>query len=706
MNNNLVQHHGGLDGDGLVELQRHRLASESDPDNGRLVGNLINAGSVVGASGHGAIGNGDGNGDGARVVLGANSNGSNSLAVSSVGVASGGLAVVKRHTVQEVVRELIVSLRNHGPGGQAGELLYNGLDPGLEQGQLASLAAHGDDRLVDAAQVGLVEHVRIGLEVQKDLNVGRADKVNVLGVGAAQVGDLLVLVQDAGRGGAVKVHLGRESRHNPEASIAIGLDGALQRPVLADGVAEEGTGVVTNNVLDAVVHPGTDSVTVVQTGNGRGNDSVSSESGSLVNAHLSHPGLVELDLASSIVVCGVVQGFVCKGVGDVAKGVEVVGVAEPVGKRVKLAAGVAPAVLDILGRPNISASANGLDKFNSSVNLVRVLNSILGVAELLSLALVSSGFNVAVTVVAELEAEVRASRHAGENVLLPCDMDVKVLGVNLKLLVLGLKHGCVELQVVDLGAEVQLALANKQTASHPVDVGVLQVARSKGPLGSKGSEPDEGLAVVDLVDDGADGSGVDATSRLKHGPGSSGGSVCDLGLVVVQTVHVDRSIVLETSSRDSRGVDEAHTGVDAVLAAAIAVAVDGGCAKLSTRELVYADHADTESILVCIELVPLICGKSTVVVAGLVGAVVVDETRNSDDGSIVAISSRRVELGQANTALGNKNSLPRNAVAVKARAGAGNVGIRASKNKNSATNGSGSSSRGTSQDGGGRKKAH
>lgn len=102
--------------------------------------------------------------------------------------------------------------------------------------------------------------------------------------------------------------------------------------------------------------------------------------------------------------------------------------------------------------------------------------------------------------------------------------------------------------------------------------------------------------------------------------------------------------------------------------------------KVGARVFVNADHADIESRLVGINLIPLIVGQSA-----LKGAVVVvGDAANQDDGAVVAIGGRRVENRKGRAALSNEGLLPWDAVGVEARAGAGNVDIVTAKNENSA----------------------
>lgn len=58
------------------------------------------------------------------------------------------------------------------------------------------------------------------------------------------------------------------------------------------------------------------------------------------------------------------------------------------------------------------------------------------------------------------------------------------------------------MHIIDLCAQVDLALSDEQTTGHPVDVRVLQVVGGQRPVGSPADEEDHLLTATNLVDNG------------------------------------------------------------------------------------------------------------------------------------------------------------------------------------------------------------
>lgn len=364
-----------LQGHRIAQGQSNRRALKLNPDNRGLAANILDA--DAGAS-DGAVGDRDGDGNRAGVAAaGANSDRDDALTILRVAVLSSRLAGIASHTINEILGKLVVGKRHNRPGGQTSELLGDSLEPALDQRELAGLTADGDGGRIHVGQVGLVEHVRIGLEVEEVLDVGGASVIKKILEGAAgALSENIPLAKKTVGGIAVVVDGCGISRDDPDASSTVRVDSRSKRPVDVLAVAKNRTGVVTNNILDAVVGPGADGVTVVKTGNGRRNNAVRSEVLGVGNAHLLQPGLVELNLTSSIVVCGVVELFVGEGVRNVGKRVEVGRVTEPVGKGIETAAVLGPSVRHKLRGPDIETSTKRLLELERRVGDLTILNSV------------------------------------------------------------------------------------------------------------------------------------------------------------------------------------------------------------------------------------------------------------------------------------------------------------------------------------------
>lgn len=97
----------------------------------------------------------------------------------------------------------------------------------------------------------------------------------------------------AGRGKRyVVVDVGSPAGNDGCSSVSVGSDGADEWPELVLLVHQDRTRVVTNNVLDTVVEPCLDSITVVHTSDRRRDDTVGTELVTGCDADLREPCLV------------------------------------------------------------------------------------------------------------------------------------------------------------------------------------------------------------------------------------------------------------------------------------------------------------------------------------------------------------------------------------------------------------------------------
>lgn len=291
---------------------------------------------------------------------------------------------------------------------------------------------------------------------------------------------------------------------------------------------------------------------------------------------------------------------------------------------------------------------------------------------------------------AEFQTKRRTVVEARVDGRLPGDDTVEIAGANLERLVGRVVHVGVELQIVDLGAEVELALADKETAGHPVNVRVLEEARGQRPLRRPRGEPDHFLTAVNAVDDGSNGALVDGPSRLKHGESSGGVGVGDGAGVMVQADEVDRLVNLEAGAREERVISQADARDDIAITASRSIGVEGRSAKLGPGVLVDADHADVEAGLVRKDLVPLGIGQGA-----LVGAiVVVGDAADEDDRAVVGVGGSRVEDGQVGASLRDRSGRPGDSVGLEAGADAGDIVVVAGDEEDGGRGGDGGSGEG------------
>jgi len=176
------------------------------------------------------------------------------------------------------------------------------------------------------------------------------------------------------------------------------------------GAAEDRACVVTDDPFQTIVHPGLDGIAIVKTGDRRWNEAVLGEDGRIRYANLCHPGLVELNLKGSIVVSSIIEFLMGESVGDVGKNVTVSN--EPAQDGVKLGTGERPGISGPLGRPQISASAEGLLELQSSITGVLIVDGVVRSANTHAGVRVSGVDNITVAVVSDLKLVLGTSGQA------------------------------------------------------------------------------------------------------------------------------------------------------------------------------------------------------------------------------------------------------------------------------------------------------
>jgi hypothetical protein len=122
-------------------------------------------------------------------------------------------------------------------------------------------------------------------------------------------------------------------------------------------VQQRSSSVITNSIPQAIVNPSFDSVTIVETSNGRRNESTKTDMLSLRKASLIEPHLVELNLLGSIAISGIVKLFMGESVSEVSKKVTVGGVLPPDQQWVILSTSNRVSVCGWCGWPDAGSSA-------------------------------------------------------------------------------------------------------------------------------------------------------------------------------------------------------------------------------------------------------------------------------------------------------------------------------------------------------------
>lgn len=321
-----------------------------------------------------------------------------------------------------------------GPVGQAEQLLGNGLDPDLHQGEPGGLVADSDLVGVAPAHVGLVEHVRIRVKTEKVASIDSPGIVEQVGEGAGATRSGDPFIGGAGLRVAVVVDGCCPARDDGQTSVAVAGDGCRES-IEGVRVAQHGAGVVTDHELDAVVHPCLDSITVVQTSDGGRDETVCRELVASGDANLLHPRDVEVNLAARIVVGSIVELLVREGVRYGSENVLVV--LEPGGDGVQLGAGQAPGVVLKLGGPQVGSGAQGLLELERRVRGGVVVNSVGRRAQSRATGMAGGIVNIAVTVVANLNKVVGAWCQTRVDVGLPSLVGVKIPGADAEVGVVG-----------------------------------------------------------------------------------------------------------------------------------------------------------------------------------------------------------------------------------------------------------------------------
>ena len=239
-----------------------------------------------------------------------------------------------------------------------------------------------------------------------------------------------------------------------------------ERPVLVLGVPQGRASVVTNDVLDAVLHPGADGITIVETSDGGRNETIRGEPLGGPESGVLEPLDVVNHLAVGIVVRGVVHLLVGESVRKMGKGVTVGGGLEPGEEVIGLGALSVPRVGGgERRRPHIGAGAQGLDPVVGDIGNLVVVDRLVGVAGVAGLA---HGLDDGtVTVVGELHEEVRTRGETGLEALLPGLDGSQIRGSEAEFTDGGgIVDASGQVNVIDLGVEVGLALARDCTFFH------------------------------------------------------------------------------------------------------------------------------------------------------------------------------------------------------------------------------------------------
>lgn len=174
-----------LHGDGSGQGVGHWGAAQSDPD-----GQLISTNLLRGTSRSGRGGSWEGNWDLHRARVSSSGDGDTSELAGLIVVAKVGLAGIKSHAVLELDCGVVMRDGDDWPCSESGQFLEDGLDPGLEETEVARLTADCGRWHVGGSHVGLVEHECVMSEGQQMTNVGGSGIVeqNCEVVGASRGG--------------------------------------------------------------------------------------------------------------------------------------------------------------------------------------------------------------------------------------------------------------------------------------------------------------------------------------------------------------------------------------------------------------------------------------------------------------------------------------------------------------------------------------
>lgn len=114
----------------------------------------------------------------------------------------------------------------------------------------------------------------------------------------------------------------------------------------------------------------------------------------------------------------------------------------------------------------------------------------------------------------------------------------------------GVVHVGLHLDIVDLGTQVRLTLAQEDATGHPVNVGVLEVVGCGRPGGCPARKPDKLLtAVGEFVYDSSNRVGSVCAAGAELGNLRRGRGVRDDGRVVPQTLAGDTGVATKLLDR-------------------------------------------------------------------------------------------------------------------------------------------------------------
>lgn len=220
-----------------------------------------------------------------------------------------------------------------------------------------------------------------------------------------------------------------------------------------------------------------------------------------------------------------------------------------------------------------------------------------------------------------------------------------------------------KVNIVDLSAEVGLACTEEETASHPVDVSVLEEVGSGRPLSSPAAEPDHLLTTSEVVDDSSGGVAGEGTTRSVLGNLPGGSAVDNLGRVVVHVLGAHGGTSLDVGSRETGAVGKADQLLDIGRAATNTLIGSGGTERW-LRVGIDTNEANTKGSLVSVDGVVLIGADTAVPDAAIV---LVRKLAERDDTTIFTLSGGSVQGRELVASLGDVGNLVRDSVAVKTR---------------------------------------
>ncbi len=212
---------------------------------------------------------------------------------------------------------------------QSHHLLDDCLTPCLEHRELLGDAVDGGGASSHVVQVGLVKHVWVVVEAHKMANVGvfldSEERIPITAAGRS----VDPLGNCAGWKLAVVVDVGSPAGNNGGPSVSIVGDSADEWPHVVLLIHQDRASIITDDVLDYVIEPRLDSISVVHTSDCRRNDTIRAESGCGCDADLLEPCLVPGDLSGDIKVGSIVLILVSEGMRYVCECVEISWLREP-----------------------------------------------------------------------------------------------------------------------------------------------------------------------------------------------------------------------------------------------------------------------------------------------------------------------------------------------------------------------------------------